>query len=842
MISREALTKSFWSLTKEKTLEILDSSPDGLSEDEVRERLSVFGRNVLPQDDGVSKIHIVLNQLKSPIIYILIFAGAVTLALQDFKSSLFIFVAVFINSALGFYQENKAETALQSLRIYLKERVRVVREGEEKEVDVGELVPGDVVRLLPGARVPADGRLLLADEFSVDESILTGESLQVTDKSDKPVSLNASLPDQKSMVFAGTLVEGGVGMAAVTGTGSGTELGKIARAVRTIERESTPLQISLGRFAVRASLILGLLTLLLFIFGIYSGHRPFEMFLISVAVAVSAVPEGLPIALTVILSVGVERLARRKGIVRKLLAAETLGSTTLILTDKTGTLTQAKMELAKIVSHRPKEEILAAALINTDVIVENPGDEPNKWRIIGRPLEAALVRAAAEYRVLLPKIKDNMKILNLVPFNSTLKFSAVYLESDGKKFWNYIGAPEVLIGKSKLSRIEKEKILRTLDNLAYAGHRVLGVLRDGDFYGLIAFKDPVRPGVSGALKKVSLAGVRTVMVTGDHKGTAEALAKEVGLAADTGEVLAGSELQKMSDGELKRKINQIKIFARVTPEDKLRLTRVYMSLGEVVAVTGDGVNDAPALKNADIGVALGTGTDVTKGASDLIILDDNFETIVSAIEEGRRILDNVKKVIIYLLSNSLDGLFLIGGSIMAGVALPLNALQILWVNFFLDSFPASALAFEDGKDYLKLPPSKVKKELFDSQLKFLILVIGVISSFLLFVMYFILLKLGFEDEVVRTFIFASLSTYTLFLVFSIRNLNLSILSYNFFSNPYLLVSVIIGMGLTLLAIYLPRLQDVLGTVALPLPWLAGVVVFGFLNVLIVEFSKLLFKR
>lgn len=835
------LQKPFWALLPEEVIGILDSSDKGLADEEIKNRLDFFGRNILPKGKRATRFRIFVNQFKSPLILVLVTAALITISIGNYKDAAFILAAVIVNTFLGFYQENKAETALQSLASYLKERIRVIRDDREFEVDAEEVVPGDIIRLVQGSRTPADARITYAKDLLVDESILTGESLPVQ-KDMKPVKIEAGVADRQSMVFGGTLIAEGLGLAIVTATASATEIGKIASLVKS-KREETPLQIAIGSFAKVALLVLSIFTALLFFLGIWSGYGLLEMFIISVAVAVAAVPEGLPVALTVVLAVGVERLARKKGIVRKLLAAETLGSTTVILTDKTGTLTEAKMELNQVltVDGVLKEEVLELAILNTDVVVENSDDDLDGWRIVGRPLEVSLVKSAAKHKVLLREVGNKFKVLDRHPFNSSDKFSAVQLESRGNKFWTYLGAPEKLIEKSKLSEKEKEHLILAIDDLAYAGNRVLGVSRDHAFLGLLAFHDPVRATVKDAIEKVKGAGVRTVIVTGDHKGTAEAIAKEVGMEIDGDEVITGGELQLLDDAQLKNRLDKIKIFARVTPENKLRIVKLYKSLGEVVAVTGDGVNDAPALKEADIGVAVGSGTDVAKGASDLIILDDNFETIVAAVEEGRKILTNIKKIIVYLLSNSLDGLLLIGGSFVAGVPLPLGALQILFVNFFTDSFPAIAFAFENGENHLKEKPPKLKERLFDPEMRFLVMVLGVFTSFLLFAMYMGLLWLGHPIELVRSFIFATFALYTLFLAFSVKSLKTSILRYNPFSNGYLVVGIGIGFLLTLAAVYLPTLQKLLGTVALPLPWFLGVIAFGLFNILAVEAVKFIFR-
>lgn len=826
----------YFSLPAAEVLDQLETSLDGIDEVAVSERRGRYGSNEIARTNRVSRFSIFVDQFANPIIAILIAAGLITFFVNDVESTLFIFLAVLVNVLLGFYQEDKAETAITGLQKFLKEEARVVRAGVEGEIDARELVPGDIIRLLPGSRVPADCRIIYTNELLVDESILTGESMPVSHKSEKPVAFDAGVGDRLSMLFAGTFVANGIAVGVVTATGLNTELGLIAKSVSSAKRDFTPLQSALNRFALKASIVLGALTIILFAIGVGAGHGAVEMFLVAVAVAVSAVPEGLPVALTVILAVGVERLAKRKGVVRKLLAAETLGSTTLIMTDKTGTLTQARMELAGIFSELPKEEVLEMALLNTDIIIENPLDEPASWRMVGRPLEAALVRAAALHAVLLPEVKTRIKVLETKPFNSTQKYSAVKFEQDGHTHWNYVGAPEVLSTMTDFSPAHRQKLIKQVDELAYAGQRVLAVARNKSLIGLIAFRDPPRPGVGEALHKAALAGVRTVIVTGDHRGTAEALAKEIGMTVHAHEVMLGASVRGMSDSELRKALPHISIFARMTPEDKYRVAEQYRALGHVVAMTGDGVNDAPALKNADIGIALGSGTEIAKGAADLVLLDDNFETIVAAIEEGRRILNNIKKVIIYLLSNSFTGLLLIGGSVLAGLGIPLNALQILWVNFFTDSFPAVSFAFEDGEDYLKQPPPKIRERLFDGQLRFLVLTMSLLTSSLIFGVYFMLMKLGFDAEIVKTFIFAVFSVYTLFLSFAIRHLHTPIYKYNILDNPYLLYSNLFGIGLTLVAVYVPFFNQIMGTVPLPLPWALGVI--GFVLIILTLFETI----
>jgi len=861
-ISFDSIKQPLWSMEEREVFDILKSSKEGLDEEEAKLRLKIFGPNAIRERKRFTKLKIIFNQLTSPLILVLVVAGALTIFLKEWIEAGVIFAAVFINTLLGFWQENKAENAIELLKTYIRTRARVRRAGLEREIDAEDLVPGDIIRISQGDRVPADARLIYANNLEVDEAVLTGESLPEA-KSTEPLPVGTSLADRTSMVFGGTLVTGGLADAVVTATGNESEFGKIAALVGLEKPESTPLQRSIGRFTLIAGIALIFLVIVLFALGIYFQYSLFEMFLISVAVAVSAVPEGLPIAVTVILAVGVERLAKRNGVVRRLLAVETLGSTTLILTDKTGTLTEAKMSLAEVFcwnkSGLSEKDLLRHALLNTDVVVENPEDEPKNWRLIGRPLEVALVRGASKSGLLYPKIKAAAEILDHLPFNSEYKYSVSVSRLDSKTMFVLFGAPDILMRFSDMNDKEKAELAAEIDLRASRGERVLGVatkyvsgkdayipkdkkFRGFTFEGLLSFRDPVRSTVAEAIRHISSAGVKTIIVTGDHRGTAEAVGRELGMIDGKGAVLTGDDLKHLSEEELLNRADRATIYARVSPEDKLMLTKLYKKKGEIVAVTGDGINDAPALKEADIGVAVGSGTDVTKSAADLILLDDNFETLVAAIEEGRRVLDNIRKVIIFLLSNAFDELLLIGGSLLAGIALPLNALQILLVNFFSDSFPAIALAFEKGIDGLGEKPRKLDKNLFDREMKFLILVIGVFTSALLFGLYYFLLRSGFDSEMVRSFIFASFATYTLLLAFSIRSLERSIFSYNPFSNRHLVIGVGIGVFLTVLAIYVPPLNTIFKTVPLPPLWLLGVLGMGIVNIISVEFGKWLFRK
>lgn len=849
--------KDFWRLTLAEALSLLESNAEfGLSEEVAKKRGIIFGKNSISSARRAPRLKIFLNQLKSPLILVLLFAGLVTLAIAHYSDAVFIFIAVIINSILGFYQENKAEQALSELKTYLKQRARVIRDGKEREIDASEIVPGDIIRLAQGDRVPADARVIFVNDLQIDEAILTGESLPVTKTVDESRP-EATLPDQDCMIFAGTLVTQGVCSALVCRIDSSTELGKIASLMKTTENDKTPLQKAIIDFSVYLSVILGGLTILVFVIGLIVGYSAIDMFLTSVAIAVSAIPEGLPISMTIILAVGVERMAKRKGVVRKLVAAEALGSTTLILTDKTGTLTMAQMIMSQIIPFGTTSEgLLRRALVNTNVLIENPHESPNLWRMSGRIMEMALVRSAGLKGITFADIKQKENVIQSTPFNAVEKYSVSLVREGEKFFLVFLGAPDILLKYSALARAEKEKLLAQVDSLASTGERVLGIgskqisnpkeysltgdvtIQDILIDGLITFHDPIRPGIADTIQRISKAGIRTVIMTGDHRGTALAVAREVGIIASADSVLDAAELVNTTEDVLRERLNRVSVISRVTPFDKLRIAKLYQEMGEVVAMTGDGVNDAPSIRQADVGIAMGSGTEVAQSVADLVLLDDNFETIVAAIEEGRQILGNIRKVLVYLLSNVTDGLVLIGGSLLTGLPLPLNALQILWVNFFTDSFPAVSYAFEKDRDALNHKPLQRNKiKLFDPAMKFLILVIGLMSSLLLFAIYYTLMKLGFDEKIVRTFIFAAFGTYTLLVALSVRSLDKSIFSYALFSNTYLNWAILVGFVLMALSIYLPVFQSLFGTVGLPVFWVMGVILVGLFNIIMIEVAK-----
>lgn len=872
----------FWSLKSNEALDALTTSSRGLSQQEAQKRSKTFGSNTIAENAQRVTWRIFLRQFKSPLIFILVVASLLTLVLREWGDFAVITLAVLVNALLGFYQENKAESALEHLKTYLQERVRVVRDNQEYEIDVKELVPGDIVHLTLGNRVPADMRILSSHQLMVDEAVLTGESLPV-EKADATLNPATPVVERSNMLFGGTLVVQGNCKAVVCTIGQETEFGKIAALVREAQNNETPLQKSIKKFAWVITLVLAIFIVAIFVQGVLQGTSVVDMFLIAVAMAVGAVPEGLPIALTVVFAVGVERLAKRNGVVRRLVAAETLGSTTVILTDKTGTLTEATMSLSRVLpandvlnssssgglKHCSNEQknVLTLALLSIEALVQESDQKDGAEDFSGRPLEVSLARESLKHGLSLSSLREEAQAEEIMPFDSAHKYAVyrVLKKTPATAFlpWGqrgsmalFFGAPEMIL---EMSDMTKDQYVATLDRvnaMALDGERVLAVgykrVMNGKvpekgfskitFGGLVSFSDPIRPEVSDVMKRVESFGVRTVILTGDHKGTAMALARELGWKVNDSNVLDGVQLRSISDDVLKEQLSHIRIFARVTPEDKLRIVKLFRSLGESVAMTGDGVNDAPSLKEADVGVAVGSGTDVAKDVADLVLLDNNFKTIVVAIEEGKKVVANIKKTVVYLLSSILDEVLLIGGSVFLGWPLPLSALQILWVNFFSDSFPAISFAFEnDSQDmYRKTRPRS--HNIFDKEVNTLLIGIGVITSVLLFALYGVLLAWGVDPSIVRTFIFASFGLYSLFVVFPLKSLRSSILSYNIFSNVYMVAGVLLGVVMMAAAIYLPFLQSILGTSALSIPWVLAVGLIVLVNVSIAEGIKWFFRK
>lgn len=886
------MEETLWHALKlEKVFKKLKTSSHGLKTAEAKSRLKKFGANALPAEKKLSAVIILLNQFKSPLVYVLLGAALITLILQNFIDMAVILLAVFINTILGFYQEQKASKAITYLKKMIDLKSRVLRDGQEIEINAKKLVPGDIIFLTAGDKIPADCRLITVDNFQVVEATLTGESIP-SDKRIKALDKGTVLADRENMAYSGTVVATGRATGVVTATGINTELGEITKLIQETSEEKTPLQKQLTELSRHLTFIIIAISILIILIGKFQGRPIFGfgpsaregMLNIAVAIAVSAIPEGLLISVTAILAIGMQAILKRKALVRRLIAAETLGGVSIICTDKTGTLTEGRMHVERIISAqsevnlkkpikyqsaaklKDQDLILKIGLLCNNAVVSNPDEELKTRHIIGAPTETALLRGAIRAGIPYQEIKKQQPRIAEIPFDSEIKYMATLNKLDKTINVIYVkGAPEKILKmssqirlkgkKQKLTPAKIKELETTYEKLTNQGLRLLAFgykqipakaktnlkqeLDNLIFAGFIALKDPLRKEAKETFKLTRQAGIRPIIVTGDHKLTAKAIASELGLKIKEENILEGGELDKMTDQDLAKKVKQIDIYARVSPKHKLRIIDAWQAKGEVVAMTGDGVNDAPALKSADIGIALGSGSDVTKETADMILLDNNFKTIVAAVRQGRIIFDNIKKVVLYLLSDSFTGIILISGALLVSLPLPILPAQIIWINLVADGFPSLALAFEPGeKEVMKNKPRKRNAKILDKEMKILIFIITIITNLLLLTIFYFLLKsTSYDINHIRTFMFAALGLDTLFYVFSIRSLRHTILTKNPFSNKYLVAGVLIGLGLQLLAVYHPYLQQIFQTVNLTvIDWLL-ILALAIIEILAIEITK-----
>jgi len=852
------MAEVFWHNLKVKEIEQLQrtSLKEGLSEKEVEIRQREFGKNEIPEERPPSNFSLFLSQFKHLFIIILLFAAFLSLIFHQILDALAIFLVLLFNAFLGFYQERKAIKILEELKKILKIEAKVIREGRERIIDAEELVPGDLILLSAGDKVPADARVVESQNLTVNEMILTGEfwpSLKHTEVLPEDIPL----ADRENMVYMGTVVEEGRGRAIVVGTGENTEIGKIAKLIQEKEEKLTPLQKKIKRFTIQVAILILFVIFVVFIVGLQREELRENLFLLFqtvVALAVSSIPEGLPIAITVTLALGAQRILRKQGLIRKLASVETLGSTTVICTDKTLTLTEGKMKVQKIVG----DEFLAikSALLSTEAFIENPQDPKEKWKIVGRPTEKAILEKAIE--IGLNKKDFEKDLIYFLPFSPRYKFSlAIYREGNQKNLY-YLGAPERLL--EVLDAPDKEKLKKELNTLLEEGYRVVGagylpgiekekILPEEisnlrlKFAGFLALSDTLRPGVKEAIKTCQMANILPVIVTGDHKLTAKAVAKELGLKIEEENILEGKDLEKIDEEKLKEKLKEITIFARVEPIHKSKIVSLFQEKGEIVAMTGDGVNDAPALRKANIGVALGSGSEVAKEASDLVLLNDSFEVIVEAVREGRRILDNVRKTILYMCSECFTEIVMVLGAFLAKLPLPVLPIQILWKNFVEGSPQGMAFAFEpEEEDVMKRKPENPKLPLVTKEMLYLILIGGLLTDIILFLMFWFLYHQGLPIEKLRTFCFAGFAFGSFCYAFSCKNFRKNIWEYNPFSNKVLNSTLTLGMVLLLMAIYFPPFQFLLRTVPLGIYEWGFLLIFGFFNFFLFELVKYFLKK
>lgn len=846
-------------------LQELHATPQGLARSEALERRQQWGQNVLPRYEKRNTfLLILLRQFANVLVVILIAASAASFMLGDAIDAQVILGAVFINVAMGAFQERRAQHALAALQKVVVTKARVLRDGALVEVPQEELVPGDIVSLQAGDRVPADIRLLLEHALEANESMLTGEA-HPAKKDVHTLHAARVLAEQINMLWFGTVVTAGRGSGVVVATGANTQVGRIAMLLSRTPEEHTPLQKQLNRFGRELAFAIIVVVLLIFGFGIFRGEGIADMFATAIAVAVSAIPEGLTIAVTVVLAIGMQRILMQNGLVKKLHAAETLGATSVICTDKTGTLTVGEMQVVRMDTylrsynilreralndlHAGLEELVTAMVVCNDAAPYEMGGAVSGPVATGNTTDRALMRAALDHGVDVAALRSQFPRRAERPFNSKDKYMCTLhrpsaAEGSAKDVLYVKGAPEVLIPFIKYIKDKSGRMVplshegrATLDKkvalMSGQGLRVLCItkreassgarelkklvnpLQRLIFLGFIGIQDPLREGAVETIAEAEKAGIRTVMITGDHRLTAASIGRTLGLLKGARRVMDGSELKGLSVSALAEKINDIAVFSRATPEDKLRIIAAWKARGAVVAMTGDGVNDAPALKAADIGVALGSGTDVAKESSDLVLLDNHIRTMTSAIREGRLIYHNIRTVALYMLSNSFTETIAITFALLMGWPLPYLPAQILWVNIVTDTFPALALTQEPANRALMREKPRVRGEsILMHEHRWLIGAISTCSAILSLLLFIFYWNMFHSLELARTVAFTTLSITATVYVFSLRSLQEPIWRIRFMRNPMLILAAVTGLLLQAAVIYIPALQHFFGTVPL----------------------------
>lgn len=846
------MTTEHYALTPSEALSQLSSDERGLSAAEARERLTRYGNNVLVAGKTISPLSIFVSQFKDVLTLILIFAALVSLLLGDLSDAVLITLILVGNAVLGFVQEYKAEQSLAALRQYLTLETTVLRDGEKVRISAEGIVPGDVILLEAGDSVPADARLLAAETVSVDESMLTGESLPV-EKSAATLEGTRLLAEQENMVFMGTDLIRGSARAVVTATGMHTQIGSIATLIGTQEETYFQKKLdSLGKLLGKAVVVIALVVMVL---GIYENEPVLDMVLIALSLAVAAIPEGLPAVVTITLSLGVRKMAQLKAVVKRLPAAETLGSCTVICSDKTGTITKNMMTVRTFLL--PGGEVPAAEAYASDPLVSlllAAGARANTAQREGRigdPTELALLDIAHEKGV-----RGPLPLEGIIPFDSERKRMSVVCRTEAGLVQYCKGAPEQVLvvcdriadrdGVRPLSEADRARILSHNDAFADRALRVLAcAYRDVDradvpeehlvFIGLQAMIDPPKGGVAEAVRTCLGAGIKVIMITGDHARTARAIAAEVGIYSEGDLVLTGHDVESLSVEELSAVVERVSVFARVNPEHKLHIVQALRSRGHVIAMTGDGVNDAPALKNADIGIAMNSGTDVSKEAADMLLLDDNFTTIVASVEEGRHIYDNIRKFVRYLLSTNIGEVLTIFLASIVGFPLPLVAVQILWINLLTDGLPALSLAFEPRERHaMHRPPRNPHENIVDRPMMMTIGYIGLAMAIGTLALYD-----AAPAGTGMTVAFTVLVLYQLVNVFNCRSFSESAFSAG--KNIYLWAAVGLSLALQLCVVYLGPLNGIFYTVPLGArEW--AMMIPAALSLLLLEEARKAFMR
>lgn len=851
----------------------------GLTETEAKNRREKYGPNELPRGKRLTWLKLFLNQFANPLIIILLVAAGLTFYIEERLDTVIILLAVFVNTAMGFYQEFHSNKTLEKLKELIKVSARVLRDGSEKEVSATELVVGDIILLHEGVKVPADARIISDRNLEINEALLTGESSPIN-KNHETIKKETPLADRDNMIHMGTIVEKGEAKAIVTFTAIDTEIGKIAKLTKEVKETKTPLQERLDNIARTLTYVFALAAVVILVTGVFEKIPLVEMVTIAVAVAVASIPEGMPAAISVTLSVATKKISETGGLTKKLVAAEALGTTTVICADKTGTLTEGEMKVEKIVPSLNDTALTILALSNEAIVEE--GIQPELLtdeKVKLSPKEKALefkIRGEATDRAKMEYAFDNGKRLNellnkfprraFLSFDPEKKYIASFHEINSNTYRIFIsGAPEILIQKSAIGESELREFNNEYEKLSSSGYRVIGLatrdinnhpgfeklkdeelhnfIKDLKFEGFVTIRDPIRKDVKKTIEEAREAGIKIRMITGDHKLTAMSVGRDLGFMSTNESIIDGIQLDNTTDEQLETSIGRYDIFARVTPAHKIRIIKAYQKRGEVVAMTGDGINDAPAVKMADIGIAIGTGSEVTKEAADLVLLNNSFSSIEAAIKQGRVTFDNIRKLVVKQLSNSFTALLLIMSSLIFRVPLAVTAIQILWTNLVEDGLPSVALAFEPAeKDVMKRKPVKRGMPIMDKMAKIIIFVMAIISDFILVGLFlYLFFSTNMDLERIRTIIFMTLGIDSLLFTFSIKSLNTSIFKTNLLNNHYLLFSIAVGLILMFGAVYLPVFNKFLKTVPLNINEVLLVFVLVFIQIALIEIVKWRFR-
>jgi len=858
-----------------KVLEEIKSNPDGLSSDDAKKRIEQYGLNELKEGEKISPVKIFLNQFRSIVVWILIAATIISMFLKEYVDSIVILVVLLLIGVLGFIQEYKAERAIEALKRLASLKAVVLRDGKKVEIDSKDIVPGDILILETGNKIPADARLIEVMNFQTLEAALTGESTPVK-KNTNVYAEKTILADRKNMVFSSTIVTAGRAKAVVIGTGMNTEIGKIADMIQKAKPEPTPLQKKMDELGKVIGYITIVISIIVFVVGLFLHKGTWmKMLITSVSLAVAAIPEGLPAVVTITLAIGTQRMLKRHALIRKLPSVETLGSTTVICTDKTGTLTMNEMTVknvyvnGKVIDvsgsgyeiqgdflHNSKSIDDEELMLLLKIGAQNNNAEHKEGKIIGDPTEGALIVSAAKKGHHKTELDTLLKRIDEIEFTSERKMMTTIHDNKGKRIVYSKGAPDVLLEKCsfihengkvrKITFDDKKKILDVNRKFAEKALRVLGFAYKNElgndaekemiFVGLQAMIDPPRAEVKEAIQKCNNAGIRVIMITGDHEITAKAVANEIGILGNS---MSGTKLDEVSDEELDKILDGTSIFARVNPEHKIKIVDVLKKKGHIVAMTGDGVNDAPALKKADIGIAMGiTGTDVAKEASSMILTDDNFASIVNAVEEGRGVFDNIRKYFAFLISGNIAEVLIIFFAILMGLPVPLTATQLLTINLITDGLPAIALSADPFEpNAMKRKPRKQKEPIYKGLNEFIIyypILMTVVGIAIFSYAY-----AGNPENLpkAQTMTWLVIVFFELYQAFACRSTRYPSVKVGLFKNKWLILAVLSSVAMAVVSVYVPSLHNIFDTASITIPEFIGIVLISSLGGLMIEIVK-----